>query len=306
MQTHSTTIELSEPVPAQVAVGTDLVLKLKVSCSAGCDLCGTPVTIAASDGAVATAVLAANANEGADIAVKAPQRVGEHAWTITVEPREVGGIPHEQGSLPLTLTTIPQGTSLAVWDIPSPVVMGMPFEIKVGAKSAADCALTDTSIEVCDEIGAVAAHGRLGETPWPGTSALYWTAIELIAPRTEGLSRWSVRFAAAELALPHDGAAVQFSVTVVKPPEHRLTVTVIEKESKAPIEDVQVRLGAYRGATDSSGVAEVMMPKGAFELHVWKAGYEAPAQAVDICADISVQVEASIIPEDDPDAAWTM
>jgi hypothetical protein len=305
MQTHSISMEC-EPLPAEVPVGADLVLKVKVSCSEGCDLAGMPVRIEPSDGAAATTALAANASESSDIAVKAPQQVGEHAFTVAVEPHEAGGILHEGRSLPVIVKTVPQGTSLAVWDIPSPVVIGKPFEVKVGAKSTADCALTDTSIEVCDESGAVAAHGRLGEAPWPGTSALYWTAVELVAPEKEGLSQWSVRFAAAELALPHNGAVGQFSVAVLRPPEHRLTVTVIEKESKAPIEDVQIRLGAYRGATDPSGVAEIMMPKGSYELHVWRAGYEAPAQAVGIAGDVSAQVEMSIVPEEDPDAVWTM
>jgi hypothetical protein len=128
----------------------------------------------------------------------------------------------------------------------------------------------------------------------------------MVAPEQEGLSEWSVRFAADELAVPHDGASAEFSVAVVRPPEHRLAVKVIEKESRAPIEDVQLRLGAYRGATGQSGLVEIMMPKGAYELHIWKAGYEAPSQTVDIRQDTSLEVEASIIPEEDPGAAWTM
>jgi hypothetical protein len=305
IQTHATTLELSEPLPDEVAVGSDLTLKAKVSCSAGCDLRGLPVTVVALDGVVATGTVA-SVDESTDIDVKAPTRVGEHAWTVVFEAHEAGGTRHEGSSLPVTIKTVAQGTSLAVWDIPSPVVMGSRFAIKVGAKSAADCELKDTSVEVCDASGAVVARGRLGEAPWPGTTALYWTAIELTAPDTEGLSAWSVRFAAAELQLPHDGSAAEFRVAVVRPPEHRLTVRVIEKDSKAPIEDVQIRLGAYGAATGPSGTAEIMMPKGVHELHVWKAGYEAPARPVDIKDDIAVEVEATVVPEEDPDAAWTM
>jgi hypothetical protein len=304
IETHSTTIELSGPLPAEVAVGSNLTLKAKVSCSAGCDLRGLTVTVAAPGGVVATGTVAP-VNESADIDVKTPTRVGEPVWTVVFEPHEASGIRHEGSSLPVTIRTVAQGTSLAVWDIPSPVVMGSRFAIKAGAKSAADCELKDTSIEVCDANGAVVARGRLGETPWPGTTALYWTTAELTAPATEGLSAWSVRFAAAELELPHDGSAAEFRVAVVRPPEHRLTVKVVEKDSKVPIGDVQIRLGAYGAATGPSGTAEIMMPKGVHELHVWKAGYEAPARPVEIKDDIAVEVEATVVPEDDPDAAWT-
>src|SRR5262249_37266001 len=131
-------------------------------------------------------------------------------------------------------------------------------------------------------------------------------AAELTAPSEAGPSTWSVRFAAKDLALPHDGSVAEFNVAIVAPPEHRLTVKVIEKESRAPIDEVQVRLGAYRAATDLSGLAHVMMPKGAFDLHIWKAGYEAPPRTVEIADDVSVEVEATIVPEEDPDAAWTM
>jgi hypothetical protein len=308
-QIHSTAIELSEAVPGEVAVGADIVLRPKVSCSAGCDLRGLPVKVDGPDGLMVAGALTTfevPVNESEGIAVKTPLRVGEHTWTIVFEPQENGDIGHAGCSLPVTVKAIAHGTSLAVWDIPSPVVMGTRFTIKVGAKSAANCGLSDAGIEVCDGSGAVAASGRLGETPWPGTSALYWAAVELTAPGNEGLSAWSVRFAAADLALPHDGSVAEFRVAIVRPPEHRLTVKVIEKDSRAPIEDVQVRLGAYRAATDPSGMAEVMMPKGVHELHVWKAGYEAPSRPLDVNGEISVEVEASIIPEEDPDAAWTM
>jgi hypothetical protein len=305
LQIHATTIELSEPLPAEAAVGSDLTLKAKVSCSAGCDLRGLTVKVAGPDGVVATGTVA-SVDESRDIGVKAPTRVGDHAWTVVFEPHEAGGIRHEGSSLPVTIKTVAQGTSLAVWDIPSPVVMGSRFAIKVGAKSAADCELKDTSIEVCDASGAVVARGQLGDTPWSGTTALYWTVVELTAPEAEGLNAWSIRFAAAELELPHDGSAAEFRVAVVRPPEHRLTVKVVEKDSKAPIEDVQIRLGAYAAATGPSGTAEIMMPKGVHELHVWKAGYEAPGRPVEIKDDIAVEVEATVVPEEDPDAAWTM
>src|SRR5207302_8959465 len=132
------------------------------------------------------------------------------------------------------------------------------------AKSAGGSSLAGTAIEVCDEAGEVLARGELNDTPWPGTDALYWTEVALRAPATAGLRIWSVKFAAAGLELPHDASSASFSIAVVDPPEHRLTVKVVAKETQAPIEDAVVCLGAYRASTGPFGVAEVMMPKGTY------------------------------------------
>src|ERR1700686_1469357 len=91
----------------------------------------------------------------------------------------------------------------------------------------------------------VMASGSLGETPWPGTSALYWTELELLAPAAAGMFSCSVRFDASGLEIPHRGAAASFSISIVSPPEHRLTVKVCEQDTVAPIENAPVRLGAY-------------------------------------------------------------
>jgi len=83
-------------------------------------------------------------------------------------------------------------------------------------------------------------------------------------------------------------------------------VKVIEQKSKEPIADVQVRLGPFRGTTDPAGIAEVMMPKGTYDLHVWKAAYESTDRPIEIKGDLSIEVEALFVPEEDPDNAWTM
>jgi len=303
MASHSTAIELSEPVPAEVAAGTDLVLKIKLVCAAGCDLHSLPLTITGPDH---EASASCHINDNGEIALKVLPRVGPQSFTIAFGPHEAAGIRHEPCSLSLVVNAIPHGTSLAVWDIPSPIVKGERFAIKVGAKSAADADLKGLEIAIVDKSDTVVARGRLRETPWPGTTALYWDEVELPAPVEAGLSRWSVRFAPAGLALPHDGTAAEFTAAIVPPPQHRLIVKVIEQQSKAPIEDVQIRLGAFRGATGPSGLAEVMMPTGHYDLQIWKAGYEAPARPVDINADLAVEIEAVVLPEEDPDAAWTM
>jgi hypothetical protein len=305
---HATTIEVIEPAPPEVAAGADIVLKVKVSCAAGCDLGGMPVKVTAADGAIVGSEPGACArhDETTDIRLEGPCRVGEHIWSVVFGPHEVTGVRHDEVSFPVRISTMPNATSLAVWAIPSPVVMGERFAIKVGAKSSAGVALTGGTVRICDQSGVVVARGNLGETPLPGTSALYWTDVELLAPVTEGMHAWSVTFEPKELELPHEGASTTFSVSIVRPSEHRLTVKVIDKVTAAPIADAQVRLGVFRAATDGSGLAEVRMPKGVYDLTIWKVGYEASARIVELDDNVFVEVEVVSLPDEDPDAAWLM
>src|SRR6266403_1463334 len=47
------------------------------------------------------------------------------------------------------------------------------------------------------------------------------------------------------------------------------------------------------------------LAKGRYELVVWKAGYDAPVTPLTIDADTSVQIDARVMPQPDPDAVWT-
>jgi hypothetical protein len=306
--THATRIEVEASPPAEVAVGSEIELQVHLSCSEGCELDGAQIDVAAPDATLSTFRL--SGREGADatgvIVVKAPQTVGQHAWTVAFTAQEIADIHHEASSTSVCITARPHATSLAVWDMPAPVVTGERFTIKVGAKSSADCRLEGQRIEICDEAGSVAGRATLQGSPWPGTSGLYWTEVELRAPSNGGLSSWSARFAPAGLESAHDETSSQFHIAVVRPPEHTVTVKVIEKQSAAPVGDVQVRLGAYRGATDQSGLAQISVGKGRYDLHIWKVGYEAPGRTVDIYDDVAVEIEAVALPPEDPDALWGM
>ncbi|PYR23752.1 MAG: hypothetical protein DMF94_00365, partial [Acidobacteria bacterium] len=49
-RTHLTSVALSRPPAAEVDAGTDIVLKIKVSCPYGCDLRGRVINVMAPDG----------------------------------------------------------------------------------------------------------------------------------------------------------------------------------------------------------------------------------------------------------------
>ena len=190
---------------------------------------------------------------------------------------------------------------MAVWDVPSPVIVNGSFTIKVGVKCSATCQLAGQLIEVCDGAGTPIGESRLGETPWPGTSGLYVADVELAAPATDGTALWSARFAAAESGLPHDESSAAFSLRIARPPEHRVTVQVSDKGTKTPLEDVEVRLGVYRASTDAQGQAILELPGGVYPLGAWKAGYEMRTRTVKVGKELTIRVEAVVAPQKDSD-----
>jgi hypothetical protein len=300
-------LEVTAPAPLEAAVGSAIVIRLRASCSAGHERCGMDATLVAPDGAESSHAFVTHrdgVSETGDIALTLPPSVGEHAWRFVLPAHEIAGVRYAEAEYVVPVRAVPQAASLAVWDIPSPVVVASLFTVKAGAKSSADCELKGRGVEILS--GAeVVARGALGDVPWQGTAALYWTELPLVAPAEPGMASWTVRFEADGLELPHGSASSTFGIAIVPPPDHKLTVKVIEKDTAAPIEQALVRLGAYRAETGRAGLAEIRLPKGRYELNVWKAGYEIQPTTLDLDKDASVELEALVVPEEDPDAFWT-
>jgi len=304
---HETNLELSQSVPPEVAVGTDIAVTVKAWCPSGCNLRGGSVTVKAAKKTMATVKLTDGhdgRSETSGLTIKVPGELGEHGWNIIVPRRKIRGVVHKRSAIPISFRTMPHATSLAVWGNPSPVVMGHPFTIKVGAKSSGACELQGAQVEIHDETGARIGVGTLGETPWVETGALYWTEVDLAAPMKEGVVSWSVRFAPAALKIPHDGSSAEFSFVTVRPPEHSVTVKVLERGTGVPIANAQVRVGAHRASTDDSGLAILTTSSGTYDVIAWKPGYQSLSMTVAVTGDVDVQIEAVVIPKEDPDSRW--
>jgi hypothetical protein len=178
--------------------------------------------------------------------------------------------------------------SVAVWDVPSPAVIGRPFRIKAGVTCSAGCALDGLDIEVRDDLGVPHVAARLGATPWPGTAALYWTEIELPPPVSEGQYRWHV----APSGEPRrHGFAGCFTIAAGRQPEHTVTIAVIDIIDRAPVSGVHVRVGPYRTSTDDRGEAAIAVGGGSYDVIVWKAGYEAAPIALTVSRDETVRID---------------
>jgi hypothetical protein len=296
---HLIRLTLKEPVASEVIVGSDVVLRVNAACRCGCDLTGRLVLLMDGEETLGSSV-------EETVAVRSPARAGEHAWTLIFPEQDVGGRLHERVSLSISFQTVPVPTSLAVWDVPTPVVAGTALNIKVGVKSSMACSLGGAAIECLDASGTIIGGGQLASGPWPGTVGLYWTDVQLMAPATEGLIRWTARFVGSSTELQHASSSAQFSFAVVPRSECRLTIRFLQKDTAKPIENAYVRLGPFRACTDAAGVARLLMPRGRYEVCVWHAAYEADPVGVDVYDDVEINLVGVAVPEEDPSARFMM
>jgi len=229
-------------------------------------------------------------------------------------------------------TTESHPTSIAVWGVPSPVVVSRRFAATVGVKCAAGCPLAGREVVVRDAVGADVGHGSLGESPAPGTRALYAAEVMLEAPAEEGVHAWTAAFGGTErdaapaqpsvspqeaspsragqpappatpaparrppseqahpaapapaqqAACEHEGSVTTFGFRTVTRPEHRVTVTVVDRDAETRVAGAEVRVGVYRGTTDASGQAHVAVHSGSYDLYVRKAGYKPHADRIPV------------------------
>jgi hypothetical protein len=316
-------LDLAEPLPEALDLGAPFTLAVAVTTPSLCDLAGAAFQVLQGDEVVAQGVLPAivrsdprsddhdprngpiDTRDIARLVLTAPGAIGTFAWTLVMPAQDIGGVAHAQASLAFSFATGEHRTSLAAWDVPSPVVAGERFVLKVGAKCSACCALAGREVELRDAAGAVRARGPLGGT-MAGTEAegLYWTELAATAPDTEELCAWSVAFAPTHFALPHQGAAATVSFATVGPAIHQVSVALVARDTAAPVADAQVRLGFHRTATDAAGVARFRVSPGTHRLFVWKADHAVPERMVDVAGDLDLCLEAEMLPPPNPYARW--
>jgi len=182
----------------------------------------------------------------------------------------------------------PHTASVVVWDVPSAIVAGERFRIKVGIKCSSECHLANTDFGIHDEEGAQVATGTLPDERWPGTTGLYVAEIELDAPAGEGLYTWSVK--------GHADAFISFGVRVVSAPDCLIRVEAVDRITQTPISGARVVMHPYKAVTDERGVAEVRVAKGAYKLFVSQTRYLTFGLPVDVTADMTTRAELDLEP----------
>ncbi len=297
---HEPHLEVSQWFPPATGAGVVLTLTAQVQCPFGCDLQGASVSVMGPEGAIVTSELVSHdqgINRTGEVTLLAPSEVGEHDWSARFRPSDDQSAEHAGCSLPLPFRTEAHPISLAVWDVPTPVVVSDSFSIKIGAKCLQGCDFKGVSVGVYDESDERLSGTELGEGHWPGSDGLYWADVELSAPPGEGVVSWSVRLSTTDLELPHQSASSSFSFATARVPEHQLTLEVVEASSTIPVSGAEVSLGVYRASTDDSGRATVAVADGTYRLTVWKVGYEAPPSTLVVSKDLTVRVEAAVLPD---------
>lgn len=187
----------------------------------------------------------------------------------------------------------PHATRIVVWDTPPVVECGAPFRVRVGVKCAAECPAAARMVQIRDADGRCVASAPVGDAPWPGTS-LYTTEIELRAPGAAGLHAWEAvtpELGGETDGPAHAGASARFQVPAVAAPECLLKVVAVDAQSRAPLQGAKVVVHPYRAVTDSSGSAEIRVPKGAYRLFVSGRDHFPFRRDGEIDADVTIHAE---------------
>ena len=228
--------------------------------------------------------------------MKAPVKAGEYRWLAVCPAVVKEGISYIEASTSISFTVKPHTTSVVAWDVPSAIVVGEGFRIKVGIKCSSECPLTNTDFGIYDHEGAQVATGTLTGDLWPGTTGLYVAEVELEAPAAEGLYTWSVKYPGSDVGIPHAEGSIGFGVRVVSHPEYVVTVETVDKVSQTPIRGARVVMHPYRAVTDERGVAEMRVAKGAYKLFVSQTRYLTFGLPVEVTADMTARAELDLEP----------
>ena len=253
-------------------------------------------------------------NQGQTVVSQSDEMRGQTTGAIDVSPDVV-----DAGE-----ETKPHTTNVVVWDIPSAIVVGERFRIKVGMKCSDECDLANSPFGIYDsglqgseegsgigdpgleegsgigdrgsKEGRRVATGRLSGDRWPGTTGLYVAEVELEAPAAEGLYTWSVRGPESDVEIPHAEGSVSFGVRVVGHPEYLVTVETVDQVSQTPICGARVVMHPYKAVTDERGIAKVRVAKGAYKLFVSQSRYLTFGVPVEVTADMTARAELYVEP----------
>ena len=198
---------------------------------------------------------------------------------------------------PRSETTIqPHTTNVVVWDIPSAVVVGERFRIRVGVRCSQECTLANNRFEIRDADGAILAATTVAGDVWPGTTALYFTDIELTAPHEEGLYTWSVTIPAVDDEVPHAEGVTSFGIRVVAQPQYLVTIEAVDEANQSPLGGARIVMHPYRAVADERGVARVRVAKGAYKLFVSQPRYVTVGLPVQVDADMTARAALYVEP----------
>jgi len=305
IRTHGQRTCAVEVSGSEVDAGAEVTVRARVSCPHGCDLGGQRVSIRNQDDTeLASAELTERAGEAyvtSALAWRAPLEVGEHVCRAVLAASEKDGVLHEEISTEFSFVAKAHAASVNAWGLPSAIAAGERFKLKIGIKCSAACCLTGSPLSIVDHEGAHVGAASLANDTWPGTSALYFAEVEVVAPLIPGDYTWQAKTPGSDSSIPHAAGSCTFAVKVVSPPDHEVTVEAIDGEKQTPIEGAHVLVHPYRAFTDERGVAKIKVAKGLYKLVVSGFKYIAYQNIIDVAGDVTTRAELTAEPEGQED-----
>ncbi len=294
-----------EVSPDTVDAGAGMMLHAEVSSSPPCDLRGQELVIKGRSGAdigvIELTEYDGEASSAGTLKVTAPLQTGEYVWSAHCPAYSAQDISYAETSAAISFTVKPHAIRVLAWDIPTAVVIGERFAIKIGIKCSNECEIGNPGIgiedfEIYDHGDVAVATGKVSGELWPGTTGLYFTEVELNAPATPGLYNWSVKSPGTGVEIPHSEGTKNIGLRVVNPAEYLVSIETIDKESQTPLQGVRVVMHPYSGVSDENGMAQLRVAKGAYQLFVAQTRYLTLGQPVEVSADMSVRAELDLEP----------
>jgi hypothetical protein len=182
-------------------------------------------------------------------------------------PADGDGVAHARVSADARCRVKPHDVHINAWDIPSAIAAGEIFRFHVGMKCSGGCKLDGAAFTVRDESGTIVASGRHPGAIWPGSSALQYAEVQAVAPLDIGPHHWTVEFAGSSGGITHSPGSLSIHVRTVAAPDHEITIAVVDRDSGAPLEGVNLIMHPYRATTDRNGMARMKVAADHYELH---------------------------------------
>ena len=103
--------------------------------------------------------------------------------------------------------------------------------------------------------------------------------------------------APSDLELQHEVNPKQFTFYTANPPEHVVTVEVVDKHQKIPLKNASILLNLRRASTDEDGMAKIEVSKGEHKLYVSIDHYEPVQTTIEVASDVTVKAELTFCPD---------
>ena len=159
---------------------------------------------------------------------------GGHVWSVLCPAVVRGGRSYRRSVEDDFIHGHASYDARLAWDIPSNVVAGDRFTIKIGIKCSSECQFADSVCNPRPRRARVAA-GVLSDDIWPGTAGLYFAEVELEGPIIRGPLPVERQMPAKDLARPHAEGAAEFGFRVVARPECLVKVEAVDRVSREPL-----------------------------------------------------------------------